>query len=165
MSNTTQILSLFLRLKIIRLKTMCPQGIFLFYFPLPQVPLLFSGHCRFIFYKFVHGLLLFITSIFAWECLIPTSRHVSFSSPASWWVPVAVFCCSGRDTEASCGQQLNFGGMRRKSSDVTSFHLPTHLTSDHRYTVLDVHVIGVAALVHFAGASVPQDEAAHSDSK
>lgn len=43
--------------------------------------------------------------------------------------------------------------------------IPGLLASEHRHTVLDVHMIGVAALVHFARAGVSEDETAHSGSK
>lgn len=67
------------------------------------------------------------------------------------------------DTEARCGPQLSSGGRGRESSGLSRF--PGLLASDHRHAVLDVDMIGVAALVHFAGAGVPQDEAAHGGSK
>lgn len=86
--------------------------------------------------------------------------------PAQWLHPLALFLVDL--TERNRGLMWPMAEFWRPQKTVLScldLQPPQFLTSDHRHAVLDVHVVGVTALVHFAGAGISQDETAHSSSK
>lgn len=163
-------------------KKMCPQYIFLFHFPLlqllfllPQVPSLPApntpatgpviGYYLLLLLYNCAWFPLSIKSIFAGKKTLFHKVQICPSPPSPGITSLSTVSCWSYRQEHWCDPWLSSGGPRRQSSGVLIFSHPGFLASDHRHTVLDIHVVGVTALVHFAGAGVSQDEAAHSGRK